>query len=198
MTNSKFESAAVKAMADKLRKSKFFILIGACPVRFCIYLIGVFSAALFFSGCSGYSSKSLYQPDIKSVYVEMFDNTTFWRDLEYDLTDAVAKRIETDTPYKIISDRSKADTVLSGKITSIGSSPLTLEPQTGRALENQAEVTADFTWKDLKTGQYLLPNSTATATASYSNFQDQGYDYATKVAANKLAERIVEQMQVGW
>jgi hypothetical protein len=128
----------------------------------------------------------------------MFDNATFNRDFEYDLTDAVAKRIEAETPYKIVSDRSRADTVLSGKITGIGGLPLTLERETGRALESQAEISAQFSWKNLKTGQYLLEGSTATATASYSEFQQQGFDYASKIATNKLAERIVEQMQVKW
>ena len=162
---------------------------------FCI-LCSVFF--LFFAGCGGYSSKPLYSDDIRSVYVEMFDNTTFIRDLEYDLTDAVAKRIESETPYKIVSDRSKADTVLSGKIVGIGTESLTIDRDTGRSLENQAEVAAQFSWKDLKTGQYLVENSTTDATATYSNFQNQGLDYATKVAANKLAERIVEQMQTKW
>jgi hypothetical protein len=161
-------------------------------------VLGFACTAVMFAGCGGYSSKPLYSQDIKSVYVEMFDNTTFSRDFEYDLTDAVAKRIEAETPYKIISDRSKADTVLSGKITGIGGSPLTLEHETGRALESQAEISAVFSWKNLKTGEYLLENSSASATASYSQFQQQGFDYASKTATNKLAERIVEQMQTKW
>ena len=94
---------------------------------------------LFFAGCSGYSNESLYTDDVRSVYVEMFDNDTFERDLEYDLTDAIAKRIEAETPYKIISDKSRADTVLSGKITGIGVSAITLERETGRPLEHQAD-----------------------------------------------------------
>jgi len=155
-------------------------------------------AAVLFAGCSGYSNKSLYSQDIKSVYVEMFDNETFRRDLEYDLTDAIAKRIEAETPYRIISDKSRADTVLSGRITALNDSILTIERSTGRALEEQAEVIAKFSWKNLKTGDYLLENSTATATASYSQFQQQSFDYASKTAANKLAERIVEQMQTKW
>jgi hypothetical protein len=164
----------------------------------CSYALLLLCSFLFFAGCGSYSNKSLYSQDIKSVYVEMFDNVTFSRDLEYDLTDAVAKRIDAETPYKIVSDRSRADTVLSGKITGIGNSVLTLERETGRPLENQAEVSAVFSWKNLKTGEYLLENSTASATASYSEFQEQSSDYASKVAANKLAERIVEQMQTGW
>ncbi|MFA6186678.1 MAG: LPS assembly lipoprotein LptE [Phycisphaerae bacterium] len=166
-------------------------IIGAIFVFVC--------AAVLLTGCiGGYSSQSIYPRDVKSVYVEMFDNMTFRRDLEYDLTDAIAKRIETDTPYKIISDRSKADTVLSGKITSLYNSALTIERNVGRPLEEQAEVTAIFSWKDLRTGQYIVSDKSITATASYSEFQQQGFKYGSKVAANKLAERIVEGMQTDW
>jgi len=167
-------------------------------MRKTLVIFAFLPAMIFFAGCSGYSSQSLYTNEVKSVYVEMFDNTTFQRDLEYDLTDAIAKRIDAETPYRIISDKSRADTVLSGKITGIGSVALTLERETGRPLENQAEVTAQFSWKNLKTGEYLIENASASATATYSEFQQQGLDYASKTAANKLAERIVEQMQVKW
>ena len=158
----------------------------------------VFSAMIFFAGCVGYSNKPLYTDEVQSVFVEMFDNTTFERDLEYDLTDAIAKRIESETPYKIISDKSRADTVLSGKIVGIGGVPLTLDRDTGRALENQAEITAVFSWKNLKTGQYLVENASLTATAGYSEFEQQSFEYASRVATNKLAERIVEEMQTKW
>ena len=149
-------------------------------------------------GCVGYSDAPLYSPDIKSVYVEMFDNTTFWRDFEYALTNALAKKIEAETPYKIVSNKSKADTIISGKITGVNNATLTLERSTGRPLEQQAQLDAVFSWKSLKTGDYILENQSASAVAAYSEFQKQSFDSATTIAANKLATRIVEQMQTEW
>jgi len=70
---------------------------------------------LGFCGCtemSGYSNESLFPEDVGSVYVEMFDNQSFRRGVEYELTDALAKRIEAETPYKVISSRDRADTVI--------------------------------------------------------------------------------------
>jgi hypothetical protein len=128
----------------------------------------------------------------------MFDNTTFRRDLEYDLTDAIAKRIEAETPYKIISNRNTADTIISGKITEWSSGALTVDRDTGKALQNQTVVTAVFSWKNLKTGQYLVQDLSITSSADYSPFQSQSQENAARVAANKLAERIVEQMQMEW
>ena len=153
---------------------------------------------MLIAGCTGYSNQSLYSQDIKSVYVEMFDNTTFRRDLEYDLTDAIAKRIEAETPYKIISNRSRADTIISGKITDLNASTITMEPETGRAIENQADVAAVFSWKNLQTGEFIVENTEVTATASYVEFQQQGFGNAAKVAVSRLAERIVELMQTEW
>ena len=163
-----------------------------------VFRLVFLAAVALIAGCSGYSSQSLYSQDVKSVYVEMFDNTTFRRDIEYELTDAIAKRIEAETPYKIISDRSRADTVISGKITSLSASTISMEPETGRAIENQAEVTAEFSWKNLRTGEYLMENTAVDAVAGYVEFQEQGFGNAAKVAVSRLAERIVELMQTEW
>lgn len=162
----------------------------------CVF-ISVF-VSLYLVGCSGYSNQALYPQDIKSVYVEMFDNKTFRRNFEYDLTDAVAKRIEAQTPYKIISDRNKADTIISGQIISLGESTLTYERDTGRSLEKQAEISATFSWKNLKTGEIILENQDISAAASFVEFQQQGFGYGVSVASNKLAQQIVESMQSQW
>jgi hypothetical protein len=163
-----------------------------------VFRLMLLAMIMLIAGCAGYSNQSLYSQDIKSVYVEMFDNTTFRRDLEYDLTDAIAKRIEAETPYKIISNRSRADTIISGKITGINASTITVEPETGRAIENQADVVAVFSWKNLQTGEFIVENTEVTATASYVEFQQQGFGNAAKVAVSRLAERIVELMQTEW
>ena len=148
-------------------------------------------------GCD-YSDESLYPGQVSSVYVEMFDSASFRRGHEYVLTDALAKRIEAETPYKIISNRNRADTVLSGYISAVGETILADEQQTGLPLEKQFEITAVVSWKNLKTGELIIDSETASAAASFSEFQDQSTEYASRLAANRLAERIVEMMQKSW
>ena len=159
-------------------------------------ILALLSIAL--SGCSGYSNKSLYPEQVKTIYVEMFESESFRRGVEYKLSQAVGKRIEAETPYKIVTDRNRADTILSGKITAVNESILTIERQTGRALELNVGVQAVVNWKNLKTGELLLDNVTASATASYSEWQGQGFEYASSAATNKLSERIVELMEKKW
>jgi hypothetical protein len=148
-------------------------------------------------GC-GYSSESLYPEKVETVFVEMFDNKTFWRGQEYDLTDALCKRIEAQTPYRICSERESADTVMSGYITSIGKSSLVQESQVGRPLEQQMRIGAVVTWKNRKTGELLLDKATVAAAADFSEFQSQGDTYASKLAANRLADSIVDAMRKKW
>jgi len=147
---------------------------------------------------SGYSNESLFPEDVGSVYVEMFDNRSFRRGVEYELTDALAKRIEAETPYKIISRRDHADTVISGQIVQVSESALTSERQTGRALEKEVQLRAVVNWKNLKTGELLIDNRSVSASATFSEWQNQGFRYASALAANNLAQRIVELMEKEW
>lgn len=146
----------------------------------------------------GYSNESLFPQDVTSVYVKMFDNRSFHRGVEYELTDALAKRIEAQTPYRIVSSTDRADTVISGQIVSIAESVLTVERQTGRALEKQLQLRAVVNWKNLKTGELLINNSSVSAEATFSQWQNQGFSYASALAANNLARRIVELMEKEW
>jgi hypothetical protein len=156
---------------------------------------------LAFSGCSGmfgYSDESLFPKNIKSVRLEMFDNQTFRRGTEYELSDALAKRIESDTPYKIVTSASRADTVISGRITDISESALSIDRELGNVLERELQVVALVDWKNLKTGELLIERETVTASATYTDLQNQGFQYASALAANKLAEKIVELMETKW
>jgi hypothetical protein len=147
---------------------------------------------------AGYSNESLFPEDIHSVCLEMFDNQTFRRGVEYELSDALAKRIEVNTPYKIVSDSDRADSVISGQIASIGQSALSTDRETGSVLEREVQIRAVVNWKNLKTGQLMIDHVRVSASASYSTYQQQDFKYASTLAANNLARKIVELMERKW
>lgn len=157
----------------------------------------ILAITLLISGC-GYSHSWMYPKTVSSVYVEMFDSRSLRRGHEYVLTDAIAKRIDSQTPYRIVSDRNLADSVISGQISSIGQGTLSYERETGSAFESDARVTVIFSWKDLKTGQLFVDNESVEASATFSSFVGQDFEYAAKVAVNRAAERVVERMQTKW
>ena len=170
-------------------------------VVFVIFFGLAITACLSFFGCvemGGYSNESLFPEEVSSVYLEMFDNRSFRRGVEYELSDALAKRIEAETPYKIISSRDRADTVISGQIVHVGESVLISERETGRALEKEVQLCAVVNWKNLKTGKLLIDSRSVSASASYSEWQNQGFSYASTLAANNLARKIVELMEREW
>ena len=163
--------------------------------------LGAALALIVLAGCagpSGYSNTSLFPDDVTSVCVEMFDNRSFRRGVEYTLSDALVKRVLSQTPYKIVSDKNRADSIMSGQLTSIGESILTLEREIGAPLEKEVVLTAVVNWKNLKTGRLMINNERVTAAASYSEFLDQDFTYASAVAANTLARKIVELMENNW
>jgi len=160
--------------------------------------VGCMIFVCFLAGCNGYNNDSLYRDNIKTVCVDIFENDSFERGVEYELTDAVCKRIEAQTPYRIESDKNKADTILSGRITKVLNTALSVERQTGRAMEKQYSITVVVNFKDMNTGELLVDNQSAQSSSSFSEWQSQGDTYGKSLTANKLAEKVVEMMEKQW
>jgi hypothetical protein len=97
-----------------------------------------------------------------------------------------------------VSSQDRADSLMTGQITLAGESILTIERDSGRALEKEVILTAVVNWKDLQSGKLLINNRTVTASASYSDFQGQDFAYGSAIAANKLAQYIVQLMENPW
>jgi len=187
------QKAKRQKMKKRNRKNSYIKTNRTILVFLCSCALVHFTLSL--CGCAelnGYSNESMFPQEVDSVCLEMFDNQTFRRGVEYELSDALSKRIEVETPYKIISSRDRADTVISGQIVSIG------ERETGRVLEKEVELQALVNWKNLKTGELLIDNELVSASASYSGYQQQDFKYASTLAANNLAQKIVELMEKKW
>ena len=190
MNKEKGKNQELKGKRQKYCLVSFFF-------PFALYLFTCFGLC----GCAemnGYSNESLFPEEVDSVCLEMFDNQTFRRGVEYELSDALAKRIEAQTPYKIVSSADRADTVISGQIVSMDELGLSTERETGMVLEKELELHAVVSWKNLKTGQLLINNQSVNASASYSEFQMQDFSYVSNLAANNLAQKIVELMERRW
>ena len=163
--------------------------------------LSLLCSVLFSGGCNmfeGYSNQQMFPDQIDSVCLEMFDNQSFYRGVEYEFSDALSKRIEAGSPYKIISSKNRADSVISGYLTNVSSSSLTIERESGRALEKEVALTAVVNWKNLRTGEFLIEDKLVNASASYSEWQNQGFEYGSALAVNRLAERVVELMEKKW
>lgn len=176
---------------EQVKRGTKSFLITACVI--CA------AASFFLVGCGeggfeGYNNSWLVPSDISTVYVKMFDSTGFRRGHEFTLTDAICKRIEAETPYKIVSDMDSAETVLSGTV-GLSAGVIAGDRYTGRPLETETIAIVTVSWKNLKTGEILINNERVNASSTYSTQLGQDFSYAAGAAVNRAAEKVVELME---
>lgn len=152
------------------------------------------------TGC-GYTMGNLHRKGIKTVAVNMFTRSKdiYRRDIEMRLTEAVIKRIELDTPYKVTT-KPRADTLLEGTLEIISQQVMNTNPDTGDARELEMVITASIQWKDLRSGKIILKRQNIRAACPYIPHAPFNEDFfkGSEGAINRLAERIVEKMEKDW
>jgi len=124
------------------------------------------SFALVATGCSdrhfsfaGYTSAPLHDTSIRTVYVPIFQNATYQRQLEFDLTRIVIEEIESKTPYKVVNRRELADAELLGKIVSVNKNAVNFT-QLGEVRDVERQIGVELIYRDVRTGMPLgIPES---------------------------------------
>jgi Lipopolysaccharide-assembly len=129
--------------------------------------LGATASLAALAGCrnGGYSfagyqlgAGALYDPNIRTVYVPLFNNrafqTTPYRGFEVDVTQAVVREIGKTTTFRVTSNPDKADTELLGNIISIQKTLLNRNQQ-NQIREGEVTVWVDVVWRDLRTGTIL-------------------------------------------
>jgi hypothetical protein len=98
----------------------------------------------------GYTTQPPFDPDIRTVYVPIALNTTYLRGVEFDLTKEVVRALGT-SPYRVTSDRCRADTELIMKVVANGKSTVLLN-QLGEARDVETRINIEVEWRDLRPG----------------------------------------------
>jgi hypothetical protein len=155
------------------------------------------------SGC-GYMVGNIYGPEVRTVEVPIFQNDTFRRGIEYQLTEAVQREIQSRTPYRLAKGAG-ADTRLTGRIVDLRKDVL---GETGQddPRELQVSLAIRVTWEDLRTGQLLASDDVPiqpdalplVGQAEFAPEVGQSLATATHDAVNRLATKIVDMMEVPW
>jgi len=162
--------------------------------------------AAFSPGCAadptqGYTTASQYPAGIRTVAVPIWtrDKSVYRRELEFRLTEALIKRIELDTPYKVTT-KARADTLLTGSIDSVEQQVLSGNPDTGLPNEKMVIITVSFRWTDLRTGKVLRARQGFTVRAPYVSASplDEDFFQGSEDVINRLATRVVEQLEEKW
>ena len=158
------------------------------------------------SGCSdgrlgGYTMQSQYRTGIKTVAVPIWTRgkEVYRRGVELRLTEALQKRIQLDTPYKI-ARKTTADTQIVGRIDLIEQQVLSYDTDTGLPREKEIIMSISFTWTDLRTGKPVVDWTTMRVAGTYRPHEPLSEDFfqGSEVVVNKIAKRIVERMEKEW
>lgn len=162
--------------------------------------------ALMQAGCAGYQvgHQSLYNRNVRTVHVPIVRCDSYRADLGVRLTEAIQKKIEERTPYKVSSDPS-ADSVMQIRLTT-DSKRAVNETVTDEPRQVKTFLTVECEWLDrrgtvLMENRFLPPGEIAFYFAQGADFiPEAGQSIATahQHAMDRLADHIVDQMEARW
>ena len=174
------------------------------PSVFCSGAMLVATASL--AGCAGYQvgNGSLFRADIRTVSVPMFESDSFRRGLGEQLTEAVIKEIENNTPYKVVQSPD-ADSVLIGRLVSQQKRVVSKDDD-NQPRDTRTELTVQVSWHDRSGGQIMqnatLPIAPLSLTVAQARnvIPEGGQSIATAHldAIGRVARQIVWQMETRW
>ena len=160
---------------------------------------------LLLCGCAGYrvGADSLFPPNVRTVYVPMFESNSFRRNFGERLTEAVIKEIEGKSTMKVVGSP-EADSVLTGRILS-ETKRIAVESPSDGPRQVEVALVVQVTWADrrgdlMMDEQIPLPPELADVTQSAMLVPEVGQSLATaqQLAIQRMAEQIVGLMEVAW
>lgn len=175
-----------------LQKKRFF-RSNTTTFFACLALLLLFT---IFIGSCGYSSKSLLRSNVRSIYIPIFDNNTFRRGYEFDLTKAVRDQILLRTRLNIV-DKDEADSILIGKITDVDENVL-IEDREDNIVESRIMVAIEIRWVDKRTGRTIIERKNIRRPAEFIVRRNETLTSSGNEAFVKIAQGIVDAMEEDW
>jgi hypothetical protein len=168
--------------------------------------LGILAWLLALPGCAGYQigNRSLYPSDVQTIYVPMFESSSFRRNMGERLTEAVIKEIELKTPFQVVNTPN-ADSVLTGRITRDGKH-VVVENRYGDPRATETRFQVEVQWIDRHTSAILredtipLGPASAMLLGTSEVVPEVGESIATshQQAIQRLAQQIVAMMESPW
>ena len=164
---------------------------------------------LLVPGCmnlGGYQvgSRSLFGQDIKTVYVPIVEADPTRRHLAERLTEAICKRIEERSPYKVVG-RPSADSVLECRIVTKNQWVSLVDPSNDPR-QKSGELVVEIRWRDRRSQDIrqfdtlAWSDSTSQVSASDAMVAEFGHSLLTSEQRqiDRIASQIVGMMESPW
>jgi len=163
---------------------------------------------LLLPGCIGVGyqvgSRSLFGQDIRTICVPMVEADPTRRHLAERLTEAICKRIEERSPYKVVG-RPTADSILECRIVE-KNQRVSLVDSFNDPRQKSGDITLEVRWRDRRSQDLRqfepLPwgEGVSQVTASDSMVAEFGHSLLTSEQnqIDRLADQIVGMMESPW
>jgi hypothetical protein len=146
----------------------------------------------------------MFRSDIRTIYLPIARNETFRDDLGVRLSEALMRRIQERTPYKVTGDPG-ADSTLACRFSAVNKSVLT-ETGTDEVRAFEAITSVEASWVD-RQGRVLMENRILPDGNQALYFSQetrvvpeagQALESELQESIEGLADRIVAQMELRW
>ncbi|HEX5432535.1 MAG TPA: LptE family protein [Bryobacteraceae bacterium] len=139
---------------------------------------------------------SLLPANLKTIAVPAFTNTTTRYQLTDRLPEAISREFLARTNYRVVSDTSHADAVLSGIVISYLSFPTVIDPKNSRAAAVEVRVTMQLKLTERATGKTLFDRPNFEVRERYEISQNNVQYFEESETALSRASQIVAQAVV--
>lgn len=155
------------------------------------------------TGCAGDAGKGYsFSPTVaghgETISVDIFDNYTFSKGAEVELTEAIIKEVQRATPLRVTTGQ--ADTTLSGVVRVLDLKRVARDTQTGLADQIAVKLTVDFEWKDSRTGAVIVGRKNFSAVDTFVAGLGTGepIELGRRTASQRLARDLVAELRSAW
>lgn len=146
----------------------------------------------------GYSFSPIVAGNGRTVRVDIFDNYTFSKGAEVELSEAIVKELQRSTGLRVA--REGADTWLTGVVRSVDMKQVSRDSVTGLADQLSIKITVDFEWKDSRTGTVLVGRKNFSAVDTFVPGQgtNEPIEMGRRTANQRLAQDLVSELRSAW
>jgi hypothetical protein len=167
-------------------------------------LIAAVAASALVAGCAsdpraGYSFGDTTPEGVRTVRVPIFRNQTYNPGIETELTEAIIKKIQSDTGLRVVQSGG-ADSELRGVVTDVDMQTLSLAPGSGLVQEIALTIRVDYDWIDTRTGRVLVGRRNFAGSDTFVPSRPTGEPIETGEhgAVQRVANDLVGTMRGAW
>jgi len=157
--------------------------------------------ALLASGCIYKFTGGGLPSNIRTVYIDLWDNTTPYDILRSD----VQRQLQTELPRNLgvrLAPQQTADAIIRGKLSGYDEAVTNIDPNTpgGRITSNatQVRITFDAEIYDVKNDRVLWSGSSISALGDFSRQKGESVDVGRRKALEQVVQKVIEGAQSQW